>query len=32
LPGQAVFNLMILGFSDFHHQSIQANLTSVNRP
>ena len=32
LPGQAVFDLMILGFSDFHHQSIQANLTSVNRP
>jgi len=30
LPGQAVFDLMILGFSDFHRLSIQAYLTSVN--
>jgi hypothetical protein len=32
LPGQAVFDLMILGFSDFHRLSIQAYLTSVNTP
>jgi len=32
LPGQAMFDLMVLGFSDFHHRSAQANLISVNRP
>ena len=32
LARQAVFNLSIFGFGDFHHRSIQLNPISVNTP